>query len=599
MEKVININNFKKAKEGKKIINEVLDENLISTQTEVPEDDFSYNLKVNYIYEYGNCYCVSTQNGRIALSNFIIENIEAIECNGNSICNLKIVTNKKKVIYKTIKMSDLSSASNFKKALLKDSLELFIRIKNDMFDDLRIILMEKGLINKKGISHTGVVLRDSEYVFVGNDRVVDKDGNKVNDLVCVSNTRIKTGLLSRQVISDTDLISISDKLFNFNDIRTTASVIGFCASCFLRERAYLEIGAKGPQLIIVGEAGCGKSEITENIIMSLFDITASTSADQCTRFTNVALAGSSNTLPFIINEFKPTRLNRTKRDEISALLRNSYDRTPGFRGNGSQELKEYPVLTPIILVGEMAIEESAILERSLIVYSSKSKIRDKEREQKYNYLKTNKVMLKNLGRGLVEEALKLDTAVLLNWYKELASKLVDLPSRVKNSVINCMLGILLINNMYDSKGLDFQKCTGYSIDDLLNAVKENVIDTVLEGKKEVMGILEQNLEILNDMAEIGELTKGVDYQVINSGTELALNIKLFYHKLLSHMTKHNIKDVDALSQKEFVKQLKLKEYYKDYKVIRFVDNLQVKNARAFVIDITKLSKDINVENLCS
>ena len=367
----------------------------------------------------------------------------------------------------------------------------------------------------------------------------------------------------------------------------------------MREKLYLDNGTKSPHLIICGEAGSGKSETLESIIMEVFSMNQKMSADQCSRFVNVNYAGGSNTLPFIIEEYKPSRLSKVRKDEISALLRNAYDRTPGFRGNAQQGLKKYPVVTPIILVGEMAIEESAGLERSILMYFSKKKISNNVNKKSFMYLKKNKEMINKFGRGLLEQALNMDSRVLIKIYEELNKEYSCLPNRVRNSAVTCMLGIQLIKNLFEARGLNFEDCTGYDFNTLKDAIKENIVDNVIEGNSEVKGIIEKSMDVLNDMVETGELIKGVDYQVINSGTELALNIKRLYPKLLKYITSHNLKENDKLTQNEFTKQLKYKEYYIEYKTIRFVNQHEIKNSRAFVFDISKLKTKACIENFCS
>lgn len=288
-----------------------------------------------------------------------------------------------------------------------------------------------------------------------------------------------------------------------------------------------------------------------------------------------------------------------RKDEISAILRNAYDRTPGFRGNSGQGLNKYPVVTPIILVGEMAIEESAGLERSILTYFSKQKISSKENKKSFMYLKKNKVMINKLGRGLLEQALKMDSRALINSYEKLNEKYSSFPNRVRNSAVTCMLGIQLIKELFESRGLNFEDCTGYDFNTLKDAIKANIVDNVLEGNSEVKGIIEKSIDVLNDMVETGELIKGIDYQIVNSGAELALNIKMLYPKLLKYITSHNMKENDKLSQNEFTKQLKFKEYYIEYKTIRFVNKLEIKNGRAFVFDISKLKLKACIDNFCS
>lgn len=598
MGKIIKINkkvNYKNEYKNKVEVEKV-NESLTLSDLIFEEDCDEERLSYGNIYEVEKSYYRSSKRESKKISNFIMRLKESIRTNNNTILSCEVETEKYELIQIELNKADFLSSSRFKNTLYESSMNLIFKGKNEDLDDIKGILLKGKYKEITGTSHTGIIKNKDEYVFVDDNGCIDKEGNIIDDIKYIGENKIKSGLSKLFSISKGELLEISNKLFNFNDINITASIIGFCSSCFLRERLYLDNGTKGPHLLICGEAGSGKSETLENIIMTIFDINTKMSADQCTRFVNVNFAGSSNTLPFIIEEYKPTRLSKTRRDEISALLRNSYDRTPGYRGTVEQRLNEYPVLTPIVLLGEMAIEESAGLERSVLIYFSKNKSRSKGREESFRYLKIREQLLKRFGRTLLEQALSIDSNILIDRYEHLNEKYSCLPSRVRNSAVTCMLGVLLVKDIFEIRGLDFQKSTGYDVDTLLNAIKENVVESVLEGSTEVKGIIEKNIEVLNDMVETGDLIQGIDYKIINNNTELALNIKMFYPKLLKYISSRNNKEIDKLSQNEFTKQLRFKEYYKDYKAIRFVYNSEAKNAKAFVLDVSKLEEKVCIEN---
>lgn len=590
--KKINYNNEFKNKVEVEKVNESLTLSDLIFEEDCDEERLSYGN----IYEVEKSYYRSSKRESKKISNFIMRLKESIRTNNNTILSCEVETEKYELIQIELNKADFLSSSRFKNTLYESSMNLIFKGKNEDLDDIKGILLKGKYKEITGTSHTGIIKNKDEYVFVDDNGCIDKEGNIIDDIKYIGENKIKSGLSKISSISKEELLEISNKLFNFNDINITSSIIGFCSSCFLRERLYLDNGTKGPHLLICGEAGSGKSQTLENIIMTFFDTNTKMSADQCTRFVNVNFAGSSNTLPFIIEEYKPTTLSKTRRDEISAVLRNGYDRTSGYRGNVEQKLNEYPVLTPIVLMGEMSIEESAGLERSILIYFSKSKSYLAEREANYKYLKRHKQILKKFSRAVLEQALNLDTNTIINRYDYLDEKYSYLPSRVRNSAVTCMLGILLVKDIFEIRGLDFQKCTGYEVDTLLNAIKDNVIESVLGGCTEVKGIIEKNIEVLNDMVETGDLIKGIDYKLINNDTEIALNVKMFYPKLLRYINSRNNKEIEKLSQNEFTKQLRLKEYYKDYKAIRFVYNSEAKNAKAFVLDISKLEEKVCVEN---
>ena len=411
---------------------------------------------------------------------------------------------------------------------------------------------------------------------------------------------ISTELAEVQPIDSVGLAQLSKFLFKFNILPITATIIGFSASCFLKEKLWQSGRIKHNYLIITGESGSGKSETVENVIMPIFAATNCTiSSGQITRFVNARMSSSSNLIPMIITEYKPTKLNKNRMDEISDLLRNAYDRTPAYRGRPDLILNEYQPLTPIIIVGEMGFDETAIRERSLEVLFSKANIRDEIIQRRFKMLKRRSRELRMLGRSLLNQALKIEPDELIRRHRAIEERInLSLPSRVKNSIANCMQGLLLLKDVYDSLNMNFEKQIGYSIQELFNSVLSGVYDYLLDGQNEAKGSIEKVLEVICRMEESGVLIRGNDYQVINQGTELALNISPLYDKFTKYVREHNILDVEVLSLPQFRKQLRTKEYFNDYKTVRFnTANSADKPVKAYTLDIAKLREILDISAL--
>lgn len=606
MEKVININaelNNLKVSAIKADGRKYYEINTLSN-TQLAEDYNEENEEFEQYPAFGNIqedtrnrrYCKITHKEFSEISNFIIKLKEVIQSEDDVLMNCEIESKRYFFADVTFRLADFLNINNFKKALSLCDMSLSFSGNIQDLGNIKGIIFERRYKKVLGVNQIGFFKNNKEYVFVGNDVGIDRTGRTIDNIRYVGNTELKSLITNVLPISKGELKNVSKHIFNFNELGIASSIMGFSSSCFLREMLYLDNKTKGPHLVICGEAGSGKSETLENIIMPIFNMNQKMSADQCTRFVNVNYAGGSNTIPFIIEEYKPSRMSKTRKDEISALLRNAYDRTPGFRGTVQQKLNKYPVVTPIVLVGEMGIEESAGLERSILVYFAKQKISIKERSKSFAYLKKNQITINKLGRGLLEQALRTDSSILIKRYEKLNKEYSSLPNRVRNSAITCMLGISVIKDLFDTRGLNFEDCTGYTINELYDAIKVSIIENVLDGNTEVKGIIDKNIEVLNDMVETGELVKGIDYQVINSGSELALNIKMLYPKLLKYISNHNLKENDKLSQNEFTKQLRHKEYFLDYKPVRFVYNSEPKNSRAYILQVSKLKSKLTIEN---
>lgn len=554
------------------------------------------------IIEQDNRYIKIKANGdKVTLSNFIIIPIEMVQMDNEAQFKVEFHTTSNKLIKKVLYTSDFTSTSKFKSALNRNSIDLIYQGNDHDLEIIKDIIARKSYDVKTGTNYIGMVKNDAQYIFVSDTKAIDKDGNTVNNIVLMDNSKcIGTGLTEIVPINNVGLAVISKLLFNFNVLPITATIIGFCGSCFLKEKLWQKGRIKHNYLIITGESGSGKSETVENVIMPIFAATNCTiSSGQITRFVNARMSASSNLIPMIITEYKPTKLNKNRMDEISDLLRNAYDRTPAYRGRPDLILNEYQPLAPIILVGEMGFDETAIKERSLEVLFSKANIRDEIIQSRFKMLKHRSRELRMLGRSLLNQALKIEPDELIRRHRAIEDRInLSLPSRVKNSIANCMQGLFLLKDVYDSLNMNFEKQVGYSIQELFNSVLSGVYDYLLDGQNEAKGSIEKVLEVICRMEESGVLIRGNDYQVINQGTELALNISPLYDKFTKYVREHNILDVEVLSLPQFRKQLRTKEYFNDYKTVRFnTANSADKPVKAYTLDIAKLREILDISAL--
>ena len=102
----------------------------------------------------------------------------------------------------------------------------------------------------------------------------------------------------------------------------------------------------------------------------------------------------------------------------------------------------------------------------------------------------------------------------------------------------------------------------------------------------------------DDLAEQFLIVEGKDYQMMNEGTELALNIKAFYNKYVTFQRSRKILDVDILPQSEFTRQLGRKDYFVSYRAVRFRTRSSCP-IRAYVINVDKVSKIMELSSLIS
>jgi len=83
------------------------------------------------------------------------------------------------------------------------------------------------------------------------------------------------------------------------------------------------------------------------------------------------------------------------------------------------------------------------------------------------------------------------------------------------------------------------------------------------------------------------------FALVNKDTELAIDVKGIYPEVTKYVRDHNIKDVELLTQKQFAKQLKTSEYFKEYTAVKFNGYLK----RAYKLNLEKLKEKIELRKI--
>jgi hypothetical protein len=210
-------------------------------------------------------------------------------------------------------------------------------------------------------------------------------------------------------------------LFLMNRPEVVADLVGWFVAAHYRS-VYLYLFSQFPLLQVYGEAGSGKSKQIEVLAHMHWFVKERVSLKSATSNTSFALhchASSSTSAPFILDEYKPREMRmqgKGKYETVKDVLKASYiGGEIGGRGTlnkGAENhlgLIQSKATAPIVFIGESIEMETAIIERSVIVNTSKTFF-SKDRAERFARLFADPVALSALGRYLVQMgfALKLD-----------------------------------------------------------------------------------------------------------------------------------------------------------------------------------------------
>lgn len=499
------------------------------------------------------------QRDIIPISNFVLKPLRLVKFEHASILTVEIITSSERS-EKDIDIKYFTSLIPFKKALGK--LLIFNGHETELQGVIALILKQE-FPQIEGLNYTGYICRDNKWLFATSDKIVDQNMGQIDDIV-VCATEGRTNILQAEAITKSELSELSNFLFKFNKLGIAGTVIGWTASLFIREKIWRVARIKHPHLLLIGEAGSGKSETVENIVMPILGMDSQPlAAGQITRFSALKNAAASNFVPFIIGEYKPSKLPDWILRELSELLRNAYDHQGGQRGTTEQVLINYPLRAPILLLGEGSpTHETAIKERSMQLILSK---RDsKPYTEGFYDIKRHKQLLGRFGYSLLETALGINDQRLVSWCKNYYEKLTDIyDDRIREGIAIVCTGLSLIQRMFKDVGVPI---------DLNNILKQTVNQLkfdIYEGQDPKSDAI-QTLESLDELADIGILNENIHYKRIRGTNELAICIHRCWQKAKEQCSKTK---TEFQMQKDFMAQIKRTTcFITDKKSVRLYDN---------------------------
>ncbi len=182
---------------------------------------------------------------------------------------------------------------------------------------LKGFISELAWQKKAGVKALGIHEHDKRMVFVGSGSAAFTAGNTpVNDLLQLERYRsIDSAILGCAQISPEELQTIGELLMNYNEPAKTISVLAWIAGCFIKEHLRTK-DVKFPHLMLIGEAGSGKSTTVEHVVLPVFSRTKIIAAGQVTAFTLMKDSASSNLIPQALDEFKPSKIDKIRLDTL-------------------------------------------------------------------------------------------------------------------------------------------------------------------------------------------------------------------------------------------------------------------------------------------
>lgn len=187
----------------------------------------------------------------------------------------------------------------------------------------------------------------------------------------------------------------------------TGKMLGWMVSCFWRQLLHISY-SKFPLLHVYGVAGAGKTEFTETLL-SLFYYQAQpqTLTPSSTNFAMLNLVGGSGCIPVLLDEYKPSTMDKVKLETYRALFRDSYNMKDSQRGGGNRTKDSFNAMNKVTLSGPIAFlaeaveTETALVERMVLVAYKRPAASIVARNYRhFQFVKNNKHIFSILGAAI-------------------------------------------------------------------------------------------------------------------------------------------------------------------------------------------------------
>lgn len=549
------------------------------------------------IFEEHNCYYLDRGNEQTAkrLTNFVMEPIKGIQMLDGSKTEIEFTLQDGRTMTCLIDGTSFSSVQQFRRQIKKlASIDMTCSANENELVFIQNYMSAKYRDYKHcdGIPYTGLCKNNGEWIYVGIDKTIMANGKTTDDIIAVveDNKAIESTILDVKPITGSELKILSKDLFRFNSLERTVNIIGWCCCAFLKERLRQK-RIKFPHLVISGQAGSGKSETEEKIIQPIFSMQGGgVMCGGVSKFSILKTLNSTNMVPVIYEEYKPSRIGKIAVDLMSDALRGAYDCQVAQRGRPDQSVVNYMRRAPIVVVGESGFDEPAVRERIIDVQFAESD-RVPEHSKHFHSLCTKEMLLNKLGKSLLQMVLHITDErldALISESRVFADQ--KLKSRTILGMSNVYLGILFLAELYSLYGMNLYREVGVSVEEIKNAILSNTINGQDGGMVE--SVISESIAKMDTMAKKGLLRQDVEYLVLESKNELCLRLNLIYDEFTKYLREKDV-DCDRLSFRQFTKQLRKENYYKGYDNRMFKDpknDNQEERCKCFILDLNKLNE---------
>ena len=463
------------------------------------------------------------------------------------------------------------------------------------------IWVKRYFIKKETINYavTGIRKVNEEYALVTNQGTLYKNGIFDTNLKAL-NPFHDIDFSNIDILTPDAANKLAKHLINFNSAINVYNTLGLGVANMLNSYVRESTKPNLPILQNIGQSNAGKSKAL-NILNLLYNNTQTAiNFDALTTFT-VQKAFNDTFLPVFIDELKPSK-SPYKVNLLSNAIRSITEGYTSFKGTKTQNINTYEVNASLILTGEEEINETAVKNRSNIVWYSTKNFTD-EGEKAIEYLcetEEGNNALRSLSKSLYLYLLNnFDKDVLNERYDKVKDKYEELKeiksSRERNTAIYTILGLEILYEVLGSLGVEDKN--NITKEMFAAAVVENIQENVLDSEQGTTAEHEKVLELLDK----SKLQEKVHYKY-KDDEYLLLDIKSSWDTMTKYMKDHGIYE-SLISRQTFTKMITKSQYVpgevsSDYYISTRLKNEEGKSraVKTYKLKLSELEK-LDMPNL--
>ncbi|HON25742.1 MAG TPA: hypothetical protein PLJ73_07490 [Myxococcota bacterium] len=354
----------------------------------------------------------------------------------------------------------------------------------------------------------------------------------------------RTDLMSAPELTLDDAQYIDD-LLQINTTQNIAKLLGWFSAAFLTQLIRKRF-KRFPILQIFGQAGAGKSMtvILLNHLHYNMVEPRQLSVAGMTQFPIIAAAATSASLPLVFEEVKRRQISKHMMDFLQSMMRSNYTADKLARGSMGKDksVKELTVTNymngaPIVFVGESLEDQSALLERCIVVALSKT---DRYgRDAPFNRCLANATHMGRIGKALAMTALSLDRPQLYNQVNanfaavsgKIALAMADDATRPAFNLAIAMTGL---DFMRTTLARVFGDLFDARLEEMKASILNNVMDNIPRNLSEVSRVIDTMANLSRHLDDELRLESGVDYVVSEDGSWVELKVRSAFDKYVKY-----------------------------------------------------------------